>query len=140
MTIIEAVRDYIDKCPHLDSKSGQVSVNYMGNDPIQYGIYPLPGEKVVEKYIVTGGIYEYPFALRVNASNADDYARLEAQGFFETFSDWLDEKSQSGDLPELLSGKTPMSITAQSNGYLLEQGESGTAIYEVPCKLIYEKG
>ncbi len=139
MTIIEALRNYIDECPHLDPSRRQVSVNFMGADPIQYGIYPLPGEKVIEKYIVSGGVYEYPFAFRVVASNTDDYALLETQGFFEQFSAWLDEESESDILPDLPSGKTAMIIEALSNGYMVEQGDSGTSIYEVPCKLIYEK-
>ena len=138
-TIIEALRTYINNCSYLDADSGEVSINYMSSDPIQYGIFPLPGEKLIEKYIVSGGIFEYPFALRVNASNTDDYALLETQGFFEEFSAWLEENNDSGTFPALPTGKTAIKVEAQSNGYLIEQGESGTSIYEVPCTLIYEK-
>ncbi len=78
----------------------------MGADPIQYGIYPLPGEKGIEKYIVSGGVYEY--RLRFGSLQAIQMITpyWKRQGFFEQFSAWLDEERESDILPDLPSGKT----------------------------------
>jgi hypothetical protein len=65
--------------------------------------------------------------------------RLETIGFFESFSDWLQTQTDAGTLPDLDAGKTATGIEALGWGYMLEQGPSGTAIYQVQCKLYYKQ-
>lgn len=138
-TVIESIQEYLATCPLFAEKGLTPNVNWVDPEPDSYGIFPLPGEKVLERYPVKGGIYEYPFELQVSASNADDLARLQTQGYFEQLGDWLEEQNRNDDLPELPTNQAAIEIEALGQGYLLDQGDSDVSIYAVPCKLTYEK-
>ncbi len=138
-TIIQALQDYLATCPLMADHGFSPMVNYLDETPDSYGIFPLPGEKKVVNYLTSGGIYEFPFSLQVTASNADDLARLQTQGFFELFGKWLDEQDEAENYPILSEGETVIDIEAQGQGYLLDQGNSNVSIYEVPCKMTYER-
>ena len=72
-------------------------------------------------------------------STSDELERLENSGFFETFTDWLESQTESGDLPTLGAKKTAEKIEALGWAYLYEQGKSSTGIYQVQCKLTYDQ-
>lgn len=138
-TIIQALQTYIATCPLLSEMGLAPLVNWVDPTPNSYGIFPIPGDKQIYSYPAKGGMYEFPFALQVNASNADDLARLQTQGFFEQFGKWLDEQNKTDNYPALSSGETAFEIEALGQGYLLDQGDSDVSTYEVPCKLTYER-
>jgi hypothetical protein len=138
-TIIQALQTYMTTCPLFEESGLKPSVNWLDYEPNSYGIFALPGEKTIVAYPVGGGMYEFPFELLVNASNADDLARLQTQGFFEKFSHWLEEQGNNDILPILSNNQVAFDIEALGQGYLVEQGESNVSTYGVPCKLIYEK-
>jgi len=138
-TIIQALQDYIATCPLLSENGLTPLVNWLDQTPGSYGMFPLPGDKQVVNYPARGGLYEFPFALQVNASNADDLARLQTQGFFEKFGKWLDLQNSSEVYPTLSTGEVAFEIEALGQGYLLDQGDSNVSTYEVPCKLTYER-
>jgi hypothetical protein len=138
MTIIQALRTYLATCPAL--KSGALLlVDYAGANPIQYGIIPLPGERIAEAYINGASLREFPFAFQTASSTADDLERIDNAGFSETFADWLEAQSDAGTLPALGVKKTAERIEAVQWGFLYEQGESETGIYQVQCKLTYSQ-
>lgn len=137
-SIIEGIRDFIQTYTELES-SAPVWVEYLGNVPTEYAVLPLAGGRVIETYITGKRVMEYPFAFRSMESTADDLARLENNGFFEAFAEWLDDQTEFDNLPDLPDGKTAESIEALGWGYLFEQGESDTGIYQVQCRLVYEE-
>lgn len=138
-TIIQALQDYIADCSLLSEMGLTPLVNWLEQTPDSYGIFPLPGDKQIYSYPAKGGMYEFPFALQVNSSNADDLARLQTQGFFEKFGKWLDAQNEAENYPTLSSGETVYEIEALGQGYLLDQGDSDVSTYEVPCRLTYER-
>lgn len=138
-TIIQALQTYIATCTLLSAQGLTPLVNWLDQTPNSYGIFPLPGDLQIIRYPAKGGMYEFPFALQVNASNADDLARLQTQGFFEKFGKWLDTQDDAGVYPVLSTGETVFEIEALGQGYLLDQGDSDVSTYEVPCKLTYER-
>ncbi|MDY6867239.1 MAG: hypothetical protein SVT56_04950 [Chloroflexota bacterium] len=140
-SILEGLRDFLVTYTALDDDA-PMWVNYLGETPIEYAIVPGPGGRIVEEYIDGSKLMNYPFALELVDSTADDVQRLESQGFFEAFADWLDDQSDAGTLPDdlsLPSGKTADEIHALGWGYLFEEGESSTGIYQIQCQLIYEQ-
>ncbi len=138
MSIIGALQTYIKT--YSDLKTGApVWVDYLGLTPTEYAIIPLPGARIVESFIDGSSIREYPFALQSTESTADDLERLETNGFFEAFADWLESQSESDVLPTLDSGQSAIKIEATGWGYLFEQGESETGIYNIQCMLQYEE-
>ena len=137
MSIISAVKTYIKTNSSLTTAS--VWVNFLGDDPAQYSIVPLPGNRIVEAYIDGSSLREFPFAFRSVRFTSDEAGRIEAQAFFETFADWLESQTEKGTLPTLSTGQTAESIEATGWGYILEQGESETGIYHIQCRLQYEQ-
>jgi hypothetical protein len=137
-SIIEGVRAYLRTYSEL-STDAPVWVQYLGTNPIEYAIIPLTGGRVVEEYINGTRIMSYPFAFQSMESTADDLARLESAGFYEAFADWLDTQTDAGDLPTLPEGKTAEEIEALGWGYLYEEGDSQTGIYQIQCELIYKQ-
>jgi hypothetical protein len=137
-SIIEGVRDYLRDYTGL-STDAPVWVEYLGNTPTEYALLPLAGSRTIVTYINGKRLMEYPFAFRSMESTADDLARLENNGFYEAFAEWLDEQTNDGDLPNLPEGKTAEAIEALGWGYLYEQGDSETGVYQVQCRLIYEQ-
>ena len=137
MTIIEAVKTFIKTYGPLTNAT--IMVDYLGEEPIQYAIIPLPGTRVLERYITSGSLREFPFAFQAMASTADELERLETNGFFEAFADWLETQTEAGALPVLAAGKTAERVEAVNAGYIMQQGESSTAVYQVTCRLEYSQ-
>ncbi len=135
-SIISAVKTYLAGYSGL-AAGAPVWVDALGPGCSEYAIVPLPGQKVVEEYINGSSLREFPFAFQSMESAADDLARLENIGFFESFSDWLESQTAAKILPNLGSGKTAEGIAATGWGYLFELGESGSGRYQVECKLTY---
>jgi hypothetical protein len=138
MSIISALRTFLATCPNLES-GALLLVDHTGSQPIQYAIIPLPGERIVERYLSGSTLREYPFLFQTAKSSADDLERIETAGFQEAFSDWLEAQTDAGNLPDLGAKKTPQALEAVTWGFLYEQGESDTAIYQMQCKLTYEQ-
>jgi hypothetical protein len=135
-SILEGLRDFIKTYTELKS-GAPVWVEYLGNDPTEYAVLPLAGPRVLEIYITGKRVMSYPFALQSMESTADDLERLETAGFYEAFAEWLDAQTDQGVLPDLPEGKTPEAVEALGWGYLYQDGESMTGVYQVQCQLIY---
>ncbi len=136
MTIIESVKTFIATYSGLTA-SVPLSVDALGDTPTEYGIIQLPGNKIVESYINGGSLREFPFAFQSTMSTADELERIINSGFYESFADWLESQTLAGTLPTMETGKTAETIEAVGWGYIQDQGDSGTAIYQVTCRLIY---
>jgi len=140
MTIISALKTYLATYSGLTT-GAPLWVDYLSAGVLGYSVMALPGTKKVETFIDDNRHYtaEYPFAFQVMASTADDPNRVANLGFFEAFSDWLDSQTEAGTLPTLGANQTAEKIEAVIGGYLLEQGQSETAVYQITCKLTYEQ-
>lgn len=138
MSVLSALKTYIKTYTELEDDA-PVWVNYLGKEPIEYAIIPLPGAGILFEYIDGSSLREFSFAFQSVESTADELERLETIGFFEEFSDWLDTQTVAGTFPALASGKTPTEITALGWGFLYEQGESATGVYQIQCALTYEQ-
>lgn len=137
MTMISAVRDYL--LTYSGMADALIHVDALGNDPVEYAVIPVPGARKVEDYLDGKSKREYPFLIQSVFSTADEAERIENSGFYETLADWLEEQTEAGNLPNLGAGKTAESIEAVSWGFVYEQGESGTGIYQITCKIMYEQ-
>jgi len=137
-SIIAGLQAYLKTYTGL-KEGAPLWVSYLGNSAVQYDILPLPGNKTIETYINDKELKEFPFAFRSMESTADELARLEAIGFYESFSDWLDSQTDAGNLPTLPEGKTAEAIESLGWGYLYQEGVSATGIYQVQCRLVYEE-
>lgn len=138
MSLISDVQTYLKTYTGLVS-GAPVWVNDLNAQPTAYSIVPLPGARVLETYLDGSTLREFPFALQIMNSTADDAARLNTIGFGESFSDWLESQTKAGTLPTLAAGKASYLIEATVWGFLFEQGVSDTGIYQISCRLVYEQ-
>ena len=138
MSVISAIQTYIKTYSQLETNA-PVWVDYIGKEPTQYAISPLPGSRIAETFVNGVTMREYPFAFEMAGITADDAERLDNLNFFESFADWLETQNKNGTFPTLASGKTSRQIEALGWGYLLDDGESGTGVYQIQCKLTYEQ-
>ena len=138
MSMITALRTFLAACPALET-GALLLVDRTGSLPVQYAIIPLPGGRVVERYLDGGSLREFPFAFQTSDYTADDLERIENAAWNETFADWLEAQTEAGSLPDLGTGKTAEGIEAVNWGFLYQQGDSETGIYQIVCKLTYHQ-
>lgn len=137
MTVIQGVKDYFEG--YVGITGSVINTNFLGSQPTQFAIVPLAGERVVEVWLNDTQIIEYPFALQSVEYNVNEFERTNSEGFYEALAEWLDDQSEAGTLPTLDVGKTAEKIEALGWGYLLEDGESTTGVYQIQCKLTYKQ-
>jgi len=136
MSVLSAVKDFIKTYDGLDA-GAPVTSDYSGAKPTWYSIVPLSANPVIEKFVNGGSRRQFLFAFQSMEYTADELERLDNVNFFELFSEWLDEQTEAGVLPTLSADKTAEMIEAVDWGYLYEQGQSETGIYQIVCRLEY---
>jgi hypothetical protein len=137
MSMITAVRNFLLNYPPM--ADSLIHVDALGENPTEYAVIPLPGDRKKKQYLDGGSDREYPFLIQSVESTADELERLENSGFYEVLADWLEDQTEAGNLPALSAGKTAESIEAVSWGFVYEQGASDTGIYQITCVLKYEQ-
>lgn len=137
MSMITSVRDYLLTYSAMANKL--IHVDALGSKPTEYAVIPLPGARIIEKYLDGGSKREFPFLIQSVESTADELERIENSGFYEALAEWFETQTEAGVLPTLGTGKTAESIEAAAWGFVYEQGASATGIYQITCKLVYEQ-
>lgn len=137
---IERIKDYILSCPYLD-KLAEFGINFLDRNSTSYSIEEVPGKTIINSHVDGSSERQLTF---IFASIFDFSEELEVQinnsGFYEDFSDWIEENNDNEVFPKLKEGETPVSIEVVTSGYLYAIID-GTkrAQYQIQCKLIYEK-
>ena len=134
MSDIKAVQDFLLSYQRLEDDR-PVWVEMLGEEPLSYTVFLVPG-KQVEEDIIGNKTVSYPFGFGAVEVIADNSALLAAE-FYEAFADWLDEQTESGNLPTLDTGKTAISIEALDTATIIERAEK-TGVFQILCKLVYE--
>jgi len=134
MSDIKAVQDFLLSYQQLEANR-PVWVEMLGENPLSYTVFLVPG-KQVEEDILGNKTVSYPFGFGAVEVIADNSALLAAE-FYEAFADWLDEQTESGNLPTLDTGKTAISIEALDTATIIERAEK-TGVFQILCKLVYE--
>ena len=134
MSDIKAVQDFLLSYQSLEDDR-PVWVEMLGEEPLSYTVFLVPGKQVQED-IIGNKTVSYPFGFGAVEVIADNSALLAAE-FYEAFADWLDEQTESGNLPTLDTGKTAISIEALDTATIIERAEK-TGVFQILCKLIYE--
>ena len=139
--IIKALRDYISQCPYLYEFNKGINIDYLDNNSTTYSIEEVPCEPIIKRYINgdTKRQYDFIFASR-ESYGADVFQNIENSGFYEDFSNWIEEQSLKGNLPSLEGNKESLEIRVSTTGYAF-QTDDNSARYQIQLKLIYfQKG
>ena len=140
MAIIEAVKNFILQCPHLDELK-KVNVDFLPSDPDTYSIEEEPTEVVLREFIDGSSERQFVFVFASRMRwNEEIINNIQNSGFFEKFQEWLEECTELEKFPLLDKGMSAYKIEAMSNGYLFDvSGNSEYARYQIQCRLLYDK-
>lgn len=134
--IIDKIREFIAKCPLLEEYA-RLNVDFLGPNATEYTINSIPTDEVLKEYVDGGKLKQYVFVFGSREFYGPDVLQnIENSGFYEKFSDWLEEKTELGELPLLEGNKESNSIEAISSGYLLSATED-TGQYQIQIRLVY---
>ena len=139
MKIIESVKNFILTCPCLAELA--VYVDFLPESTDTYSIEEVPVNSVLKTYLDGSQERQFVFVFASRLYYSDETRNnIENSGFYEDFSDWLDEQTKAGNLPVMRDGLTPTKIEAISSGYLFDvSGDLSNARYQIQCRLIYDK-
>lgn len=134
--IINKVREYFLGCPLIELDK-QIHVDYLGVEEVEYTIDSVPVEPVIRQYADGGALKQFVFVFGSREYYGSDVLQnMDNSGFYERFSSWLEEQSNSGVLPELSGSKVARKIEATTQGYLFDSSEA-MARYQIQCRLTY---
>lgn len=131
-SIIEEIRKYIAKCPILHE--GKVGVDFLGNEPTEYSIEPIPVNPTVTSDIDDGELKQFAFVFASRESyGSETVQNMLNTKFYEQFSKWIKQNNNNDILPEIPGIE---SIECTSTAYAYQTGID-TARYQIQLRITY---
>ena len=104
-------------------KMERCAFTFMGN-PIAYVIEEVPAEPIVKRYVDGSSIRQVLLCLPVvMAMTKVQFKLCCLRTFYEKLSDWFEQQTLKGSLPNLPQGMESQKIEAISTGYALKADE-----------------
>lgn len=137
MTIIESIQSVIGNCPYINEFSKAINGDYLLENASVYSVESISASPIIKKYINGDSIRQYVFTFSSKESYGQDIIqKLQNSGFYEYFSDWLEDQTIAGNLPLLSEGKESRKIETITTDYAFKT-ELNLAKYQIQCRLIY---
>lgn len=134
-SIIQAIKDYMETCPLVD-EFAQINVDYLSEET-DYSIEATSAETIVKNYIGGSSLRQFVFIFSSKKAYGQDVLQnMENSGFYERFSDWVEEQTRKKSLPELPDGKRAVELTTKTHSYIVQTGYD-KAQYQIECRLYY---
>ena len=139
MSIIEAVRKYLQTCPLL--KGGTLNVDFLPPEAATYSVDVVPVKPVVKAYLDGSSERQFLFVFATRAYYGDHIRQqLDNLCLFEAFEEWLDRQNRTRSLPDLGDGRNASKLEVTTSGYVFAP-DTDTARYQIQCRLSYfQKG
>lgn len=135
-SIIESVREYFLKCPYLEDDV-RLSVDFLGDQPLEYGIYTEPISPTIKKYVDGDELKQFGFIFTTRSHMSGDLVtQLENSAFFDNLIEWIYEMNYKKEFPELEGNKYPTKLEIITNGYL-SSADIGSSQYQIQMRLVY---
>ncbi|MBZ9608635.1 chloramphenicol resistance protein [Clostridium estertheticum] len=140
--IVEAVRNFIMKCPYLQEFEGisglvKVNVDYLEENSTVYSIEEVPVDPVVKKYINGDSIRQFQFIFCSREPyGADVLQNISNSGFYFNFANWIEEQNNIENFPLLVVNCEATEIKVLSPGYAF-QVDVDKARYQIELRLKY---
>lgn len=135
-SIIESVREYFLKCPYLEDDV-RLSVDFLGDQPLEYGIYTEPINPTIKKYVDGDELKQFGFIFTTRSHMSGDLVtQLENSAFFDNLIEWIQEMNNKKEFPELEGDKYPTKLEIITNGYL-SSADIGSSQYQIQMRLVY---
>lgn len=136
-SVLEGITEYFLQCPLL--KDGVFRVDALGTDPVEYTIETGIFDPVIQRYVDGSSERQYQFQFGSREFyGMDRIQNIENSTFYEEFADWVEMKSNEGELPELPKGMHAEELEVLSPGYIFD-GAMKNARYQISLRLVYFK-
>lgn len=138
--LISSIRDYILTCPYL-VKLSNMGINYLDEKSDSFSIEEVPSNVIVHQHVDGSSERQFIFVVCSMFDFSDELQnQIKNSGFYEDFSNWIEENNENGILPELRNGLIPEEIEVETSGYLYAIFNGvRKARYQIQCKLTYTK-
>ncbi|WP_106460160.1 hypothetical protein [Anaerococcus sp. Marseille-P3915] len=135
-SIIESIREYFLKCPYLEDDV-RLSVDFLGDQPLEYGIYTEPISPTIKKYVDGDELKQFGFIFTTRSHMSGDLVtQLENSALFDNLIEWIQEMNYKKEFPELEGDKYPTKLEIITNGYL-SSADVGSSQYQIQMRLVY---
>lgn len=135
-SIIESIREYFLKCPYLEDDV-RLSVDFLGDQPLEYGIYTEPISPTIKKYVDGDELKQFGFIFTTRSHMSGDLVtQLENSAFFDNLIEWIQEMNYKKEFPDLEGDKYPTKLEIITNGYL-SSADVGSSQYQIQMRLVY---
>lgn len=135
--IMDAIRNLIRTCPHIDKFAEGIGIDYLAEDPTCYAVESSPADLILKGYINGDSERQQVFVFSSReAYGADIRQNIENIGFFQLFASWLASISKNKNFIDLGPNRCPVKIEALTTGYVFDVDES-RAKYQIDCRLVY---
>lgn len=108
---------------------------------VSYTIDEVPTETLVKRYMDGSSVrkFQFIFASR-EAYSASVLENMKVSGFYEQFSDWMEQQNMLRNLPILPDNCEAKNIRTLTNGYTLNaDAQAKQQRYQIQCELRYLK-
>ena len=139
--MIEEIRTFMMACPYIVNFQHML-VDYLVDKNNSFSIEPVPTDTIIDEYLDGSTVEQYVFVLAGRLHYSDEIRNnIENSDIFENVKEWVKEQSDAGNFPALASGLTPTKMEVMSSGYLMGvSNDYSSAVYQIQCRLIYERG
>lgn len=135
--IINAIKEYIEKCPYLSEFSRGININFLDDEISSYSIETIPVNPIIKRYVDGSSIRQYLFLFCSKESYGQEVLQnIQNSGFFEKLTLWIEENNKQGILPNLNDGQEAIKIEVLTTGYPF-QTDVDRARYQIQLKLEY---
>lgn len=130
MSIIAALQSWLEQYPGMQIQPlADVLTDLTKPIPSSYALAPA-GNSVTQTYITGKRTYTNNYVFYARESILDEADRVENHDFLEGFTEWIEERAENEDFPELSGGYVVDSIGV-SNLLLFDVDENGIGTYQV---------
>lgn len=133
--MITQIREYISNLTIIN-QFARINVDYLGEEPIEYVIEPIPTDPIIKQYTDGSCLNQYVFQLGSRESYSSSVIEnMQNSTFYEDLTSCIETNNRLGILPNI---KGIQSIEILNVGTINEAG-ADTAKYVIQMRITYFK-
>lgn len=131
--MIGKIRQYLITNKIIDENC-RINVDFLGEEPTEFAIIPIPINPVLENYIDGSKLMQYQFQLiSCNDYGSDVTQNIENSTFYENLYELITKNNTKGIFPDIKGIQT---IECIDNGAILNE-MTNTAKYAISMRITY---
>ena len=135
--MIQSLREYVATCPHLDSLTDDIHVDWMKkDDPADFGIFN-GGDRKLSEDMAGNARRQITVYVQTSQYMMNDLVRLENSDLIEDIQNWVNDNAHS---PFPLPQNIDFEYIEAGEGTPIDVSGDGQAfVYRIPINLYYER-